>query len=126
MRQQLPAAALTMLLLSAGSTVLATPGARADAEIRHLIDFVAASGCSFVRNGDPHEPKAAAEHLLMKYGKAKSRVDTAEDFIDKVASRSYLTGNPYSVRCPGKPEITTRAWLEGELRATRNAPSGSR
>lgn len=97
----------------------AEPDARADAEIRHLVDFIAASGCQFIRNGDAHDPKAAAEHLLMKYGKAKSRLSTPEQFIDKVASRSYLSGKEYRVRCPGKPETASGSWLTAELQAWR-------
>jgi len=106
-------------LALAAPFAVAAPDARADAEIRHLVDFIAASGCQFIRNGDPHDSKAAAEHLLMKYGKAKSRLSTAEQFIDKVASRSYLSGNEYRVRCPGKPEIASGEWLGAELRAWR-------
>lgn len=108
-----------ILLALAAPFAAAAPDARADAEIRHLVDFIAASGCQFIRNGDAHESKAAAEHLLMKYGKAKSRLSTPEQFIDKVASRSYLTGNEYRVRCPGKAEIGSGRWLVTELQNWR-------
>lgn len=108
-----------ILLALAAPFATAAPDARADAEIRHLVDFIAASGCQFIRNGDAHESKAAAEHLLMKYGKAKSRLSTPEQFIDKVASRSYLSGKEYRVRCPGKPEIASGNWLTAELQVWR-------
>lgn len=108
-----------IVLVLAAPFAGAAPDARADAEIRHLVDFIAASGCQFIRNGDAHDSKAAAEHLLMKYGKAKSRLSTPEQFIDKVASRSYLTGSEYRVRCPSKPEIASGSWLTTELQAWR-------
>lgn len=110
-----------IVLALAAPFAAAAPDARADAEIRHLVDFIAASGCQFIRNGDAHDSKAAAEHLLMKYGKAKSRLSTPEQFIDKVASRSYLTGKEYRVRCPGKPEIGSGGWLVTELHAWRQS-----
>lgn len=104
----------------------ATPDEHSDREIRHLIDFVSTSGCTFIRNGDPHDSKSAAEHLLMKYGRAKSRLDTPEEFIAAVATRSYLTGQEYRVQCPGSAEMANADWLQAELVASRLAedPTG--
>jgi hypothetical protein len=100
---------------------LAEPDARSEREIRHLVDFVSASGCTFIRNGDPHPSKDAAEHLLMKYERARSRLSTTEQFIDKVASGSYLTGREYRVQCPGQPEVANAEWLKVELSTWRQA-----
>lgn len=102
-----------------GTAGLAAPSAQADREIRHLVDFVAASDCTFIRNGDAHDAKSAAEHLSMKYGKARSRLATPEQFIEHVASRSFFTGREYRVQCPGKTATTSAAWLTGELTAWR-------
>lgn len=114
-------AAILGVLPSAG---LARPDARADREIRHLLEFVGASGCTFIRNGDPHASKDAAEHLAMKYERAQSRLETAEQFIEKVASQSYLTGEQYRVQCPGQAEMATAEWLGAELAAERLAGKG--
>lgn len=110
-----------LLALCVALPAHATPDARGDRDIRHLVDFIAGSGCTFIRNGDAHDAKAAAEHLAMKYGKAKSRLGSAEDFIERVASRSYLTGREYRVQCPGQPEMAAGTWLRGELVAWRRA-----
>lgn len=107
-----PLAAVSLL---ASALVQAAPGASQEQEIRHLIAFVADSGCAFIRNGEAHAPKAASEHLAMKYGKARSRLATPEQFIDLVASRSSFTGKEYRVQCPGKAEGSTQAWLKAEL-----------
>jgi hypothetical protein len=101
------------------SLTQAAPDARANSEIRHLLDFVASSGCTFIRNGDPHAAKDAAEHLSMKYERAQSKLHTAEQFIEKVASESYLTGRQYRVQCPGLAEMATADWLRAELAAAR-------
>lgn len=116
MKMSFAACLCTALLLPA--TALATPDARAEREIRQLIDSVSASGCTFLRNGDAHDPAAAAEHLAMKYGKARRYLDSTEEFIDKVASRSFLTGSEYRVSCNGR-ETATGAWLNERLRALR-------
>lgn len=105
----------------APSLVVATPDASADREIRHLLEFVGASSCTFIRNGDPHASKDAAEHLAMKYERAQSRLATAEQFIEKVASQSYLTGREYRVQCAGRAEMATADWLRAELAAARVA-----
>jgi hypothetical protein len=110
--------------IALASPALATPDAIADREIRHLLDFVSVSGCTFIRNGDPHAAKDAAEHLLMKYERAQSRLKTAEQFIDKVASGSYLTGREYRVQCAGRAEMATAEWLRAELGAVRAAGEG--
>lgn len=115
---------LFSVLIGAASALLpslspATPDEHSDREIRHLIDFVSTSGCTFIRNGDPHDSKSAAEHLLMKYGRAKSKLDTPEEFIEAVATRSYLTGQEYRVQCPGSAEMANADWLQAELVASR-------
>jgi hypothetical protein len=115
---------VVVLWVTLASPALATPDAVADREIRHLLDFVSASACTFIRNGDPHPSKEAAEHLLMKYERARSRLATAEQFIDKVASGSYLTGREYRVQCAGRAEMATADWLRAELAAARAAAEG--
>ena len=118
MRRRLAVLALALL---APTPLLATPGAEAEREIRALISFVAASDCRFIRNGDAHAAAAAADHLAMKYGKARTRLSTPEQFIEHVATRSYFTGREYRVQCPGSGEQSSAAWLRGELQALRGA-----
>lgn len=59
----------------------------------------------FIRNGSAHDGKAAAAHLRMKRRFAGSRIHTANDFIEGLASRSSETGQPYQIRfANGKTE----------------------
>lgn len=116
---------VTTAIVGLPSVTLATPDAHADREIRHLLDFVSASGCTFIRNGDPHDSKSAAEHLSMKYGRARSRLATPEQFIDHVATGSYFSGKPYRVKCSGRDEMATADWLKRELIASRQAKSAA-
>lgn len=116
---------LLLALLLAATAAQATPAPRADAEIRHLLDFVAASDCAFIRNGDVHAARDASAHLAMKYGKAKSRLDSAEQFIEHVASKSYFTGREYQVRCPGLTARASGPWLGAELTRWRQSVSAA-
>ena len=68
---------------------------RIDRLIRHV---AAQRGIQFIRNGDNHDAAGAAAHLRAKLERAGDRVRGVEEFIDGVASRSWLSGQPYRVR----------------------------
>ncbi len=103
---------------------LSAPGLGADdpeQEILQLIDFVAASGCVFHRNGSDYSAVAAAEHLQLKYRRGRKYADTAEHFIDRLASASSFSGKPYTVTCAGDTQ-TAGEWLHRELLDQRGNP----
>ena len=87
-------------------------------EIDYLLTHLAESGCTFIRNGDEHEAKEARDHLEMKYNHARKRIKTAEDFINKIASKSSLSRKPYVVDC-GDVQTLSKQWLEDALAAHR-------
>ena len=85
---------------------------RVDAEVEYLLTRIGESECVFIRNGKDHTAADAEEHLRMKYRKGRRWVDDSGQFIDRIASESSWTGEPYRVRCSaqGEPELT-RDWL---------------
>lgn len=91
----------------------------AEAEIEKLIASVATSGCTFIRNGDEHEAKAAAEHLRKKYDYLKDDLESAEAFIEQAASRSSVTKTPYAIRCPQQAEVMSEQWFTAKLKTLR-------
>ena len=95
----------------------------ADQEIQHLLTFVENSGCNFHRNGTDHDSAAAADHLRLKYSRGGRYADTAEHFIDRLASESSWTGRKYTVTCQGVTEPSGE-WLHRELDAYRDSASG--
>jgi hypothetical protein len=116
MRRTLAALAAAFLPIAA----LAQPAplaARTQAEIGHLFDYIAGSGCRFERNGGWADTAAARDHVEMKYQYLRSRgmIASAEDFIEKAASRSSLSGQDYRVQCPGSAAVATGGWLRTEL-----------
>lgn len=106
------AVALLAALLSPATQ--ATPDANAQREIDHLLAYVDASGCRFVRGGVEHDAHEARDHLARKLDVARPLIGSADAFVDHVASASSLTGEPYRVRCGGR-ESTAKAWLADEL-----------
>jgi hypothetical protein len=75
---------------------------------------VANSGCDFFRNNSLHDPVSAADHLRYKYRHGKRWVKTAEQFIDRIASGSSISGKPYHVNCNGV-ESDSGEWLHQAL-----------
>lgn len=54
----------------------------------------------------------------MKLGNTRNRIDTAEQFIDKVASSSSITGKPYIVKIPGKSDENAQPFLHALIAQT--------
>jgi hypothetical protein len=116
-----------LLTATVGAAPLPAP---ARAEVDALLGRLQASGCEFNRNGSWYAGAEAKAHLLKKldYLEGKDLVKTAEQFIERGASGSSMSGKPYLVRCAGKAPVESAKWLTAELqqvRATR-APSSPR
>jgi len=81
-----------------------------NSEIEHLLTSVGKSNCTFIRNGKEHASNDAEEHLRMKYRKGKNWVANADQFIERIATKSSLSRAPYYIRC-SKSEHRTGEWL---------------
>jgi len=93
------------------------------AEIDHLLNFVATSSCTFVRNGTEYPPDKARDHLASKYQFAGSKITTAEQFIKYLATESSMSGELYHVKCKGVDKLSG-VWLSEELTRFRKASAG--
>lgn len=109
-----------LMLLFAGPA-LAAPPPQAAREIEQLITALGGSGCDFQRNGSWHAAAKAEAHLRRKYDWLLERdmVASAEQFIERAATQSSLSGRAYQVRCPGKPAVTSSSWLRVQLQQIR-------
>lgn len=91
-------------------------------KIEKLLKKVGKIQGSFIRNGDTHSPEEAEKHLRYKLEEAKSSIFapkpkdwTAKLFIEKIASKSFLTGTPYRIQFSQGKEIPSADWLFAEL-----------
>jgi len=93
-------------------------------EIAGLLQAVGTSGCEFMRGGKAYPADQAREHLRTKYEylAARGQLTSAEDFIDKAASRSSLLGEVYLMRCGGTAPQRCEQWMRTKLKALRQAP----
>jgi len=118
--------AWTLALLAATPSPARADPTVAQAEIAQLRDFVRASACRFVRNGTEYAATQALGHMDMKAERIGRRIQTAEHWIEFVATRSSQSGKAYRIRCAGEPERDAGAWLRAELdRMRANRPDAS-
>jgi hypothetical protein len=105
------------------AVLLSVPAARAELplnvqiEIDFLLGYIDGSGCEFYRNGTWKDSKSAQAHIRDKYNYLMTRnlIDTTEDFIERAATGSSFTGQPYEVRCNGGAIVSSNQWLRYEL-----------
>lgn len=109
-----------LMLLCAAAPSAPQP---AQTEIEHLLTFVGSSHCEFYRNGSWYDAEKAQSHLKEKLTIVDTggKIATAEDFIDKVATKSAFTGLAYQIRCGGGAETPVNDWLRKELALYRRA-----
>ena len=107
--------AFTALVLCAPPPTLA---ASPEAEIAHLLDFIAGSPCAFIRNGVAYDGAQAMDHIKDKYEYYRDDIRSAEDFIVLAATKSAMSGKPYLVTCDGATEPAAD-WITRELNAFR-------
>lgn len=116
-RRTLLTVAATFCLALSQSAPAATDASAKD-EIDHLLNYVAASSCTFVRNGSEYPSAQARDHLAGKYRFAGSRISSADDFIKYLATQSSMSGEPYHVKC-GRNDGLAGVWLNDELHRYR-------
>jgi hypothetical protein len=71
------------------------------------------------RNGKLHLPEEAQSHITRKYKFFRNSITQTEDFIEKAARSSMLTGRSYLTRCLGREPQPTAEWLKQELESYR-------
>jgi hypothetical protein len=108
--------ALAAFACSAASQA-AGPPPSVQIEIDHLFGYLADSGCRFNRNGTWYPAREARDHLKKKldYLVRKGLLSTTESFIERAASKSSASGEPYLVECPGATALQSGPWFTSEL-----------
>lgn len=106
---------LSILLILSVSVQAEQMSDRTDAEIRYLLNQIATTDCVFNRNGSRHQGDEAVAHIQRKYDYFKDDIASAEDFIDKSASRSTISRRAYTIECAGLESVESEQWLLQKL-----------
>ena len=116
-------ALLLIVLIICSSSFSAGMENDAEKEILHLFEYLKKSNCEFNRKGSWYSSIEAVKHLETKYRylSKKGLVNSAEQFIDRAASRSSMSGQSYLVRCGGSKPIPSSDWFTDELKRIRKA-----
>jgi hypothetical protein len=112
---------LLVLTLAIATGTHVSAGELLEQTIHYLLNHVATSNATFIRNGSSHTPAEAAAHIKAKYEHFKDQIKTPEDFIRLAASKSLMTGKAYLVRTPDGTEMLLETWLSQALEAHRAA-----
>ena len=110
-----------LAIASAASAGPLPPAARG--EIDALLARLDVSGCQFNRNGSWYSAVEAKAHLQRKleYLEKKQLVESSEQFIQRGASSSSMTGRAYLVKCGDAPPVESAVWFMTQLRTIRAA-----
>ena len=91
---------------------------REDQAIEALLSRVAAQAdVQFIRNGTAHDAATAVKFLRGKWDRQRAEVKTVRDFIDKIATKSSTTGQPYLIKFKDSHTVDCRDYLAGLLTA---------
>lgn len=93
-------------------------------KITHLIQYIEKSNVIFIRNGSEYNAADAAKHLRMKREKAGKKIKTAKEFIDYLASKSSVSGEPYKIKFPNGVIMPVRDVLYFELKKLESGKVG--
>jgi len=117
-RSLLISAFILLLSISIGSWSDVPP--EQEAEVEHLINYLAESDCQMVRNGKSHNGKDGASHVRRKYAHFRKEISNTENFIRYSATKSTISGRYYEVQCPGEVPVRSQDWLLKELKVYRS------
>jgi Family of unknown function (DUF5329) len=107
------------------ASLVGTAAALEDTEktISYLLDYVARTDATFIRNGREATGKQAADHLRQKWDYFRKTIKTPEDFIQLAATKSELSGKLYLVRFKDGKESPAGEWLAKVLAEYRKRSS---
>lgn len=81
-------------------------------EIQTLLKNIETSDILFIRNGEEHSPKEAADHLRSKWKQSGGKIKTKQAFIDQLATKSSMTGELYYVILEDGSKLQAAVWLK--------------
>ncbi len=81
-----------------------------------IVSIEQLKNAKFLRNGSLYDATTAAKHLRMKWNKAGSKIKSAQEFIDQIASKSSITGNEYKIVFADGKEILAGTFLNEKLK----------
>jgi hypothetical protein len=97
-------------------------------ETQHLFGHIKNSECRFNRNGKWYNAEEAMEHINNKYNYLVKigLINSTEQFIERAASESSMSGKPYMIKCGEGEPVKSSVWFKRELMNFREKNTRSR
>jgi Family of unknown function (DUF5329) len=111
-------------LLPALRAVEAAPPPHESTRIEKLIRFVETQAdMKFVRNGTEYSCADAGKFLRGKLDSMGHDITTAREFIERIASKSSMSGEPYRVKFSNGKQMLASQFLHDELKRLEGKPA---
>jgi len=111
-------------LLTATLVAHAAPPPHEQSRIERLIHFVETQkDMKFIRNGTEYTCAEAAKFLRGKLETMGGEVTTAREFIERIATKSSMSGQPYHVKFADGKLIPAAQFLGDELKRMEARPA---
>jgi hypothetical protein len=108
---------VSIATLTAFGAVAAAPPPHEQTRIEKLIRFVETQkDMKFIRNGTEYSCADAGKFLRGKLEAMGKEVTTARDFIERIASKSSMSGQPYQVKFADGRTMPASQFLGEELK----------
>ena len=108
-----------LLFVAAAVLLPVAVQAQTDEEvIARMLDAVGNQDCTFLRNNMSYSAREFQQFLRSKTQNNEELIDSAEDFIELIATRSSTSEAPYTMLCDGE-FMTTLEWFSGLLEDLR-------
>ena len=118
------AGAFSLLGLFAGGAAIAAPPPHEQSRIERLIKAVEVrKDMTFIRNGTEYDSADAAKFLRGKLDAMGKEVSSVRDFIERIASRSSMSGEPYRVKFADGRSMPASQFLSEELKRLEGQPA---
>jgi len=115
---------LTVALSMLAVTARAAPPPHEQSRIERLIRFVETQkDMKFIRNGSEYSCADAGKFLRGKLESMGAEVTTAREFIERIATKSSMSGLPYHVKFADGKMIPAAQFLADELKRIEAHPA---
>jgi len=115
---------VSVTTLIALSAVAAAPPPHEQSRIDKLIRFVETQkDMKFIRNGTEYSCAEAGRFLRGKLDSMGRDVTTAREFIERIATKSSMSGQPYQVKFGDGKTMLASQFLAEELKRIESQPA---
>lgn len=91
--------------------------------INDLLHYLEVSDVIFFKNSIPYSSKEGRSLLESNFTFSGNTIKTAEEFIDRIASKSAQTGQVYYVKLENGEKFTLKEWFSEKLENIRKKHS---